>query len=368
MKAHQAEHRIATMCHVVGVSTSGYYAWRERAPSAREQANADLEEKIRVAHNESRGSYGAPRIQTELSEEDGLRAQSYRSTDAPGRPRGVCRRKGWRRPCATAMHDQLPILSSATSASNNLIDCGWPTSPTSRPGAASCSWPWCSTSSAVESSAGPWPITSAPSVLDALDMALTRRQPSNVIHHSDQGCQYTPSPSGSAVRQPECALDGLGRRLLRQRHAREFLRHARNPPVSGKLPHEGKAMDLGGRSWVQGGGQTKGAVGDRRLAPPWRRRRRGHSGVEIGQATEYSPRFASEWRGRRSGGGTRPRISTEGNSPNAGRSMPVIPRCVRERRSTRARGLATLIRLIRSPKLPWNIADHSRRFRHEHPD
>ena len=41
----------------------------------------------------------------------------------------------------------------------------------------------------------------------------------------------------------------------------------RKPPVSGKLPHEGKAMDLGGRSWVQGGGQTKGAVGDRRLAP-----------------------------------------------------------------------------------------------------
>jgi len=57
VKAHQAEHRIATMCHVVGVSTSGYYAWRDRAPSARERANADLQEKIRVAHKESRGSY-----------------------------------------------------------------------------------------------------------------------------------------------------------------------------------------------------------------------------------------------------------------------------------------------------------------------
>ena len=45
MKAHQAEYPIATQCRVLGVSTSGYYAWLKRAPSARSKANAELLEE-----------------------------------------------------------------------------------------------------------------------------------------------------------------------------------------------------------------------------------------------------------------------------------------------------------------------------------
>ena len=67
MKAHQASYPIATMCRVLEVSTSGYYAWRERRPSARARADAVLSRRIQEIHAKSRGTYGAPRIHAELA-------------------------------------------------------------------------------------------------------------------------------------------------------------------------------------------------------------------------------------------------------------------------------------------------------------
>ena len=71
MKAHQAEYQIATQCRVLGVSTSGYYAWLKRAPSARSKANAELLEEIKKSHKKSDGTYGAPRIHADLPKEMG---------------------------------------------------------------------------------------------------------------------------------------------------------------------------------------------------------------------------------------------------------------------------------------------------------
>ncbi len=50
----------------MAVSTSGYYAWRKRQPSAREQANRELAEQIHTSHKRSRKSYGSPRIHRDL--------------------------------------------------------------------------------------------------------------------------------------------------------------------------------------------------------------------------------------------------------------------------------------------------------------
>ena len=66
MKAHQADHSIATMCRVLGVSASGYYAWRARGTSRRATDDATLLEQIRQFHQASRGTYGAPRIHRDL--------------------------------------------------------------------------------------------------------------------------------------------------------------------------------------------------------------------------------------------------------------------------------------------------------------
>lgn len=54
------------MCRVLGVSPSGYYAWRHRKPSARARADAVLRERIRIVHAASYGTYGAPRVHAEL--------------------------------------------------------------------------------------------------------------------------------------------------------------------------------------------------------------------------------------------------------------------------------------------------------------
>ena len=63
-------YRVKSMCRVLRVSRSGYYAWRKRRPSARQEANEHLLGHIREAHTRSRSIYGSPRITAELKEQD----------------------------------------------------------------------------------------------------------------------------------------------------------------------------------------------------------------------------------------------------------------------------------------------------------
>ena len=94
MNANQADHAVTTMCRVLGLSTSGYYAWRGRGASARAQRDEQLRAKIRHFHEASRGTYGSPRIHVDLAE-DGQRVgrkRVARLMKADGL-RGVCRRQ-----------------------------------------------------------------------------------------------------------------------------------------------------------------------------------------------------------------------------------------------------------------------------------
>ena len=68
---------VPLMCQIRGVSRSGYYAWKNRLPSARAMADAALTEQIRHIHQRSRGTYGAPRIHAELRFE-GIRCSTKR--------------------------------------------------------------------------------------------------------------------------------------------------------------------------------------------------------------------------------------------------------------------------------------------------
>ena len=77
MKAHQAEHSISLMARVLGVSRSGYYAWLLREPSLRAQADQLLLEKMRATHLDSRGTYGVRRIHAALRN-DGWRVGKKR--------------------------------------------------------------------------------------------------------------------------------------------------------------------------------------------------------------------------------------------------------------------------------------------------
>ena len=138
MRANRAMYPVATMCRLLGVSTSGYYAWQGRAPSARAESDEALLDRIREIHRVSQGTYGAPRIHAELV------AQGY----AVGRKRvarlmrhaglrGISRRKGTRTTTRDARARPAPkrrTWSSATSPPTHPIGSGSPTSPTSPPG------------------------------------------------------------------------------------------------------------------------------------------------------------------------------------------------------------------------------------------
>ena len=69
MKGNQAFYGVSMTCQVLGVSPSGYYAWASRAPSARSLADAALTERIQRIHEESRATYGMPRVHFELGVE-----------------------------------------------------------------------------------------------------------------------------------------------------------------------------------------------------------------------------------------------------------------------------------------------------------
>jgi transposase InsO family protein len=68
MEEHRETYKVKSMCKVLNVSRSGYYAWSTRHPSRRKQANEELLERIRKVHCQSRRLYGSPRITAELND------------------------------------------------------------------------------------------------------------------------------------------------------------------------------------------------------------------------------------------------------------------------------------------------------------
>jgi len=77
MEKHRDMFKVKRMTKVLGVSRSGYYAWRIRRPSARQQDNEQLLEHIWDAHRRSRSLYGSPRITAELNDQ-GMRCSKNR--------------------------------------------------------------------------------------------------------------------------------------------------------------------------------------------------------------------------------------------------------------------------------------------------
>lgn len=73
---NQADFPLSTMCRVLGVCPSGYYAWRDRKPSRRSQSYEVLTDQIRHIHEGSGGTYGAPRVHFELAKRGNVSAAS----------------------------------------------------------------------------------------------------------------------------------------------------------------------------------------------------------------------------------------------------------------------------------------------------
>jgi putative transposase len=204
VRANQADFPVRTMCRLLGVSPSGYYAWRDRAPSARAQANAALLERIRAIHAESDGAYGAPMIHAELVVETGPavnRKRVARLMRLHGIV-GVTRRKyrGTTKRDGAAV--PAPDLVERTFVAERP-DQLWVADITYIP-----TWTGFLYLAIVldvfSRRVVGWAMGTSLAtdlVLDALNMAIGQRRPTAVIHHSDQGCQDTSVQFGKRCRE-----------------------------------------------------------------------------------------------------------------------------------------------------------------------
>ena len=202
MSDHQADYPIATMCRLLGVSPSGYYAWVKRQPSRRAQSDTALTAEIHAAHAGSRGTYGAPRVQAELAAK-GIhigRKRVARLMSQAGLA-GVSRRK-FVTTTVKGAGRQAPDLverNFTAEAPNRL----WVADITYIPTWAGFLYLAVVLDAFSRRIVG-WAMATTLAkqlVLDALNMALLVRQPSGVIHHSDQGSQYTSIEFGHRCRE-----------------------------------------------------------------------------------------------------------------------------------------------------------------------
>ena len=203
MRAHRATHAIATMSRVLGVSSSGFHAWCTRPVSARAQTDAALLDQIRAIHTRSRGTYGVPRVHAELAAQ-GVHVGRKRVTRlmAAAGLAGVSRRKG----TTTTRRDRdarpAPDLVERdfTAAAPDQL---WVADITYIPTWAGFLYLAVVLDAWSRRVVG-WAMAThlrTELVHEALNMALTHRRPTAVIHHSDQGCQYTSIAFGQRCRE-----------------------------------------------------------------------------------------------------------------------------------------------------------------------
>jgi putative transposase len=197
------------MCRVLEVSTSGYYDWLRRGPSKREREDARLLDEIRRSHEESKRTYGSPRVHQDLREngENVGRKRVARLMKAEGL-QGVTRRPSTR----TTKRDR--DARRAPDLVERQFEADGPNKL------------WVADFTYVHTWAGflylaivldvwsrrivGWSMSASQRteglVVAALDMALARRQALGVIHHSDQGSQYTSLIFGQRCREAGVTL------------------------------------------------------------------------------------------------------------------------------------------------------------------
>lgn len=191
------------MCRVLGVSTRGYYAWRKREISVRRREDAVLLETIERIHVRSRQTYGSPRIHAELREE-GTRVGRKRVARLMrgAAIAGVSRRRKFQTTRRNADAGPAPDLVDRNFVANgpNRL---WVADITYIPTLAGFLYLAVVLDVWSRKIVG-WAMSSrlvTQLVVDALTMAMERRRPGDgVIHHSDQGCQYTSIEFGKRCR------------------------------------------------------------------------------------------------------------------------------------------------------------------------
>jgi putative transposase len=201
--AEKANHPISLMCRMLEVSASGFHAWQHRPPSERQLSDAWLLERIREIHAENRGVYGAPRVHAELRMAHGLRVGRKR-VERLMREHGLSglipKRRG-----------RTTIRVPGVRVADDLVQRQFrPTSPNVLWVADITylrTWEGWLYLAAVQDAFSRrivgWSMADhmrSDLVVDALQMAIARREPEEgLIHHSDQGSQFVSLAFGQAA-------------------------------------------------------------------------------------------------------------------------------------------------------------------------
>ncbi len=193
IQAHCTEHRLTGLCRTLGVSRSGYYAWRHRPASARATANARLLEQIQQLHQQTKARYGAVKL---------WRALSWRACDVGGiawRGCAASTARGATRPALSHDDEQHRVRPGRAEPSPEVFV------------APAVNRIWAGDLTAIATRAGwlylavvldlysrrviGWAMSAKPDqhvALKALHMAMTHRRPQpGLIHHSGSRGAYT---------------------------------------------------------------------------------------------------------------------------------------------------------------------------------
>ncbi len=202
----RAQHPVARLCRVLGVSRAGLYAWRARGPSRRERADRELTATIRHVFAGSWETYGAPRVHAELRETHGVRVgrkRVARFMRAMGIA-GVSRRRQRR---------QTTIPDPARPPAPDLVQRRFQADGPNQLWVADITYiptheGWLFLAAVMDVFSRKivgWSMRhdlKAELVVDALAMAVARRRPApGVIHHSDRGSPYTSLALGRTLRE-----------------------------------------------------------------------------------------------------------------------------------------------------------------------
>ena len=210
---------IAVMCEVLDVSTSGYYASVDREPSPRARRRARIDAAVRQVHAASHGIYGSGKIAKELTESDELETACRNTVARAMREMGLASRVSKAFTPTTTQADP-----TRTPAPNTLERDFTATRPNQK---------WVTDITYLPTLAGwvyvavvldlfsrkvvGWSISdslSTPLVAEALRRAIEARRPvgSELLHHSDRGCQYTSDAYQQTLRALgiECSMSRTG--------------------------------------------------------------------------------------------------------------------------------------------------------------
>lgn len=188
---HRAEFDINRMCELVEVSRSGFYDWRDRPMSDRDLDNAYLANEIHTIFTTSRCTYGAPRVLGQLRNR-GVRCSKKRVARLMAEHGwvGAHSRRKWRRgkktpvPAADLLDRDFAAATSDEKWAADITEFRCLDGKLFLAGIADLH-----DKTIVGWSMGERQTTDL--VVNALVMALARRNPDGVVHHSDHGSQYT---------------------------------------------------------------------------------------------------------------------------------------------------------------------------------